>query len=94
MKVVIRTALFHILCIITFAIIYLYFSEEFQSENEDKNKRYNNKLIDFLLLSSTIQAGVGISHLYPVSFYAKIVVIIQQFLLIFTHLITLYFFTL
>lgn len=93
MKLVIRTALFHVLCIISFALIYLYLSEHFQSNNGDKNVRYN-KLIDFLLLSTTIQAGVGISDFYPISFYGKIVVIIQQLLLIFTHLITLYIFTL
>jgi uncharacterized membrane protein len=93
MKLVIRTVFFHILCIIFFAFIYLYLSDHFQSDNGEKNVRYN-KLIDFLLLSTTIQAGVGISELYPISFYSKIVLMIQQILLIFTHLITLYIFTL
>lgn len=93
MKIVIRTVLFHILCIIFFALIYLYLSEHFQSTNREKNIKYNN-FIDFLLLSTTIQAGVGISDLYPVSFYSKIVLMIQEVLLILTHLITLYIFTL
>ena len=93
MKIVIRTAIFHILCIIIFALIYLYLSENFESNNEEKNIKHR-KFTDFLLLSTTIQAGVGISDLYPVAFYSKIVLIIQQVLLIFTHLITLYIFTL
>jgi len=93
MKIVIRTVLFHILCIIFFALIYSYLSEHFQSTNREKNIKYNN-FIDFLLLSTTIQAGVGISELYPVSFYSKIVLMIQEVLLILTHLITLYIFTL
>ena len=96
MKLVIRTALFHLLSIIIFALIYLYISEDFQSGNGDyerKNKKYKN-FTDFLLLSTTIQAGVGISDIYPISFYSKIVLIIQQIMLIFTHLITLYIFTL
>ena len=93
MKIIIRTVLFHFLCIFSFATIYLYLSEHFQSDKEEENVRYKS-FIDYLLLSTTIQAGVGISDLYPVSFYGKIVVIVQQFLLIFTHLITLYIFTL
>lgn len=58
-----------------------------------KNKKYST-FTDFLLLSTTIQAGVGISDLFPISFYGKIAVILQQFILIMTHVITLYVFTL
>lgn len=89
MKLVIRTALYHLLSIIIFALIYLYFSEDFQSDNGGKYF-----FTDFLLLSTTIQAGVGMSHLYPVSFYGKMILILQQILLLFTHLITFYIFTL
>jgi hypothetical protein len=93
MKRVIRTAVFHLLCIIVFACIYFYFSEKFQSGNIEKNVKYKG-FFDFLLLSTTIQAGVGISDLYPISFYTKIFLIMQQLILLFTHLITLYIFTL
>ena len=94
MKIVIRTVLFHILCILLFASIYLYLSQHFDSDKEKKMRIPHKGFIDYLLLSTTIQAGVGISDLYPISYYAKIVVILQQILLIFTHLITLYIFTL
>ncbi len=93
MKMVIRTALFHLLCILIFAWIYLYLSEHFQTNSGEKNKKYSS-FLDYFLLSTTIQVGVGISDLYPVSVFSKIAVIIQQFIMLFTHIITLYFFTL
>ena len=89
MKLVIRTVVFHILCIIVFAFIYSKFHEQFHVMDDDKKS-----FVDFFLLSTTIQAGVGISDLYPLSYYTKIVVIIQQMLMLFTHVITLYIFTL
>jgi len=89
MKIVFRTFLFHILCIIVFATVYSYLYEDFHLMEENRKK-----FVDFLLLSTTIQAGVGISDLYPLSYYSKIVVITQQILLLLTHVITLYVFTL
>lgn len=89
MKLVIRTVIFHILCILVFALIYTNISEEFHVMEE-----HRKSFIDFLLLSTTIQSGVGISELYPLSYSSKIVVIIQQILMLFTHVITLYIFTL
>jgi hypothetical protein len=89
MKLLIRTVVFHISCIIFFASIYSRLSEQFHVMDEDKKT-----FIDFFLLSTTIQAGVGISDLYPLSYYTKIVVIIQQMLMLFTHVITFYIFTL
>ncbi len=90
MKLVIRTFVFHILCIIVFAMIYLSLSEDFHVIQQDDTKTF----IDFILLSTTIQSGVGISDIYPLSYYSKITVIIQQMLMLFTHVITLYIFTL
>jgi hypothetical protein len=94
MKLVIRTVVFHIICIICFAVIYLYLSDHFDSNNEDNKNRTYTTFTDFILLSTTIQAGVGISDLFPISFYSKIALIIQQFMMILTHVITLYIFTL
>lgn len=95
MKLVIRTVVFHIFCIVIFTYLYLYLSSHFQNGQEGFNKNTKPKtFIDFLLLSTTIQAGVGISDLFPISYYGKLVVIAQQFILILTHVITLYIFTL
>jgi len=90
MKLVIRTFVFHILCIVVFAMIYLSLSEDFHVIEQDDTKTF----IDFILLSTTIQSGVGISDIYPLSYYSKVTVIIQQMLMLFTHVITLYIFTL
>ena len=94
MKLVIRTLVFHLFCIILFAYLYLYLSEHFQSDNPGSKNKYYTTFLDYFLLSTTIQAGVGISDLYPISYYSKIAVIIQQFLMMMTHIITLYIFTL
>jgi len=90
MKLVIRALIFHILCIIVFAIIYTRLNEGFHLTEPHDKKGF----VDFILLSTTIQAGVGISDLYPLSYYSKIAVIIQQMLMLFTNVITLYIFTL
>lgn len=89
MKLVVRTFIFHILCIIVFAFIYLYFSEQFHVMEYDKKN-----FLDFLLLSTTIQSGVGISDLYPLSPFSKIAMIIQQLIMLLTNVITIYIFTL
>jgi len=88
-KLLIRSFVVHILCIIVFALIYSNISEEFHFMDKDKKS-----FVDYILLSTTIQAGVGISQLYPLSLYSKIVLITQQLLMLFTHIITLYIFTL
>lgn len=88
MKLVFRTFIFHILCIIVFAIIYLNLSEGFHFIETN-----NKTMIDFLLLSTSIQSGVGFSNIYNISYNIKIVVIIQQMLMLFTHIITLYILT-
>jgi hypothetical protein len=60
-----------------------------------KTKKQDEKsFLDYFLLSVTIQSGVGYTDLFPVSYYSKIAVIIQQFLMMMTHIITLYIFTL
>ena len=87
MKIVIRTVCFHFLCIILFGILYFYLKEDFLEK--EKN---NLEVIDYLLLSTTIQAGVGVSDLYPTTFYGKLTMIIQQILMICTHVFTIYVF--
>jgi hypothetical protein len=50
------------------------------------------RLVDYILFSTTIQAGVGISDIYPISFYGKITMVIQQLIMICTHVFTIYIF--
>jgi len=89
MKIVIRTFLFHITCIIIFTMIYYNLKDHFQ-----RHTREDFYMIDYFLLSTTIQAGVGISDIYPISFYGKVFMIMQQIIMIMAHIITLYVFTL
>lgn len=88
MKRVIRTVFFHFLCIIVFSLCYFYFKDEFKCEEKEEFT-----MIDCILLSTTIQSGVGITDIYPISFYGKLIMIFQQFLMIMTHVFTLYIFT-
>ena len=89
MKIVIRTVFFHFLCILVFAIFYYNFKKDFES-----NIGENKIMLDYLFLSTTIQAGVGMSDIYPISFYGKLLMISQQLIMIMTHVFTLYIFNL
>jgi len=90
MKWVFRTVFFHFVCVIIFAILYYNFKGDYDDENNVKHSSF----LDYLLLSTTIQASVGISGLYPVSSMGKIIMIFQQFIILSTHILTLYIFTL
>jgi hypothetical protein len=104
MKIVFRTVVFHIFCILVFSFLYSTFEDDFGSLDNDLYSENNNKnpnrikekrnFLDFLLLSTTIQAGVGISEFFPSSSLTKIILIIQQLIMISTHVFTLYLFTL
>jgi len=93
MKRVIRTVIFHIICIMIFTLIYSNFADNFESNAQDKKKQQLS-FIDFVSLSTAIQASVGLSTITPVMFTGKFLIILQQFILICTHVITLYLFTL
>ena len=87
MKIFIRTVCFHFICILIFALFYYYLKDHFQRQIKEEFT-----LLDYFLLSTTIQAGVGISDIYPISFYGKLLMIIQQLLKITTHVFTIYIF--
>ncbi len=92
MKLVFRTALLHIFFIILFSLLYLSYREDFRpAKNSDLDYK---SYINFLNLSVTIQSGVGLTDLIPITEMSKFIVMIQQLLLIFTHILTLYIFTL
>ena len=90
MKIVIRTVLFHFLCIIVFAIVYYNIQSQFQGTI----KYERESILDYIFLSTTIQASVGMSDIYPITSIGKIVMILQQLLMIMTHVFTIYFFNL
>ena len=88
MKIAIRTVFFHILCIVVFAFLYYYFRDDFKTQVKEKFT-----LLDYIFLSTTIQSGVGLTDIYPIDFYGKLIMIIQQLVLIMTHVFTIYIFT-
>jgi hypothetical protein len=92
MKIVLRTLVFHFICIIIFAFLYKYLAIHF---GHDINKMNANSsdMIDYFLLSVTIQASIGFSKFYPVSHVSKIALMIHQLIVISTHVFTLYIFT-
>ena len=90
MKIAIRTVCFHFLCILMFGVIYY----NIQSQFQHKSVQERQSLLDYILLSTTIQAGVGFSHIYPNTSIAKSMMILQQIMMIMTQVFTLYFFIL
>ena len=90
MKLVIRTVLFHFICIILFGIIYY----NIQSQFQHIITRERRTVLDYIFLSTTIQASVGISDIYPITNTGKIVMILQQLIMIMTHVFTIYVFNL
>jgi len=98
MKRVLKTLAIHLFFIIFFAFYYYYFSIHFNNNKPNKLTHYNcesklDSIIDFLLFSTTIQAGVGISDIIPISVYGKIFMILQQLIMISINVITIYVFT-
>lgn len=97
MKRVIKTVAVHLILIIIFTVIYYFFSRHFEKNTPNKCKNYNcdnevNTLIDFLLFSTTIQAGVGLNEISPISNYGKLFIILQQLIMISINVITIYVF--
>lgn len=90
MKLAIRTVCFHFLCILIFGIIYYNIQYQFEYNGKEERKTF----LDYILLSTTIQAGVGFSHIYPITNIGKIVMILQQLIMIMTHVFTIYVFNL
>ena len=90
MKIAIKTICFHFICILVFGIFYYNYQSHFQHTAVQERQTY----LDYILLSTTIQAGVGISDIYPITIVGKIVMIIQQLIMIMTHVFTIYFFNL
>ena len=82
MKLLIRTLIFHFVCILMFSLLYL---------NIHNNSE--TTYLDCLLMSTTIQAGVGLTHMRLDSSIGKLIMVLQQIMLISTHVFTLYIFT-
>ena len=88
MTMVFRTVFFHLFVIIVFTFVYKHIAIDLK----DKDQKMVD-FIDYLVLSVAIQSGTGFSVVKPKNDNGKIAVIIQEFILIFTHVFTIYIFT-
>jgi len=99
MRIVVKTLAIHVFCIIFFASFYYYFSTHFINNTQNNLKQYKREskfesIVDVFLFSTTIQAGVGISDIMtPISIYGKLIMILQQLIMISISVITIYHFT-
>jgi hypothetical protein len=91
MRVVIGTIIFNFICISIFCMIYFYLKEGFINNDTSKDEI---ELIDFIMFTTTVQAGVGITSLTPNSVSTKVVATIQQLIMITSYVFVLYLITL
>ena len=93
MKNLIRNSIgIHMLAILIFAIIYTILPIN-SFVFTDAKKQGNPSLLDYLNLSTTTQAGVGITTVTPNSDIAIILSTLQQILMITKNIFIVYFFT-
>ena len=94
MRIVIKTVVFHFLCVVLFGLIYVSYKNHFVRDPAYTiDKKKEPELLDCLFLATTIQAGVGYSDLFPATDLAKIIMIIQQFVMISSNVFLLYILT-
>ena len=93
MKLVIRGAIYNFLCILVFALIYITIQKDLTLDSS-MTKYIPPNFLDFFFLSTVIQSGVGFSIVYPMKALSKIVIMTQQYFMILSNLMLLYFFTL
>ena len=88
MKLVIRTVVFHIFCVAIFSYLYFIHKKEYNDKDAPKIE-----YLDCLLLSTSIQAGVGLNVFDALSTMAKVIMLFQCVILLTTHVFTIYIFT-
>ena len=92
MKIVIRAAIYNFLCILIFGLIYVSLRSDLTLD-PFVSKQVPPDFLDFFSLSTSIQSGVGIATVYPMGDLTKLVIMLQQYCMILSNLMLLYFFT-
>jgi len=90
MKIVFRTVWFHLCSILIFTVLYLWAKDHY-FQKQDNNPPIT--LMDTFLMSTTIQSGVGMTDISPKSTFGKMLLSIQQLLMIMTNVFTIYVFS-
>jgi len=94
MKAVIQTVAFQLTCVLIFGYLYWIYIDDFVPatiSNQKKEKKGN--LIDCFYTSVTIQAGVGYNGLDPITNRAKLILMLQQFIMICANVLIFYLFS-
>ena len=89
MKEYLKFIVFNLLCVLIFSILYFWCKKNFINYHKQ-----NIEFIDCFFLSITTQSGVGLTSLSPIDNFSKILLIIQQIIMLCSHLFALYLFTL
>jgi hypothetical protein len=92
MIAVFKTYIFQLFCILLFSMLYWMNSDGFQSEFAERRKEKITYL-DHLFTAVTVQASVGYSELYPINNTTKVLLIMQQFIMISSNILILYLFS-
>jgi len=94
MIVVYQSVIFQLSCVILFTLLYYLNRDEFRLSLKYSNK--NNlkiNVFDCLYTSVTIQAGVGYNGMEPKTTKGKLIIIIQQLIMICSTMFIFYIFT-
>ena len=91
MKLFFKTFAFNLFCILIFAFIYHIYSKDFTRTD---GKSLNHTFFDCISLSTTVQVGVGLTNMYPTTNHTKMILNLQQLMMLSSHLFTIYIFTL
>lgn len=89
MKYVLRSLFFHMLSILIFTYLYYTFSNTFRNISGEYFR-----FIDCFFLSVNIQSGVGLVEIVPTGDVGKMLMIIQQLIMICGNVIIIFFLTL
>lgn len=82
--------LYNLTMILIFFIIYLILRKDFGA-NKITDTNDTPSILDIFNLAVTLQTAVGVPLVYPMTFIAKCMTILQQILLIFGNLLILHF---
>ena len=78
--------LYNLSLMVIFFVVYLLLAGHFATTDKQKPD-----LVDILTLSVTLQTAVGYTNLIPITSVGKLIVLVQQILLIFGNVIILHF---
>jgi hypothetical protein len=93
MKYVIKGFLYNLMLIFIFFGVYFYFKDDLTLDSS-YTRYIPPNTTDIFFLATTIQSGVGYSLVYPMTHLTKVIMTIQQILMISSNLLILYLFTL